>query len=61
MLQVHILGRCEFCGGQAYVYACEFVDESAESYPRYMHCAYCMEAGELYKWVTLDEFTKLLQ
>jgi len=54
MLQIHILDRCEFCDGQAYVYVCEFTDENGESYPRYIPCAYCKGSGELDKWVTLD-------
>ena len=61
MLKIHILDRCEFCDGQAYVYACEFVDVNGEAYPRYMPCAYCKGSGELDKWVELKEFVKLLQ
>ena len=61
MLQIHILDRCEFCDGQAYVYACEFVDNNGESYPRYMPCAYCKGSGEPDKWVELSEFVKLLR
>jgi len=59
MLQIHILDRCEFCDGQAYVYACEFTDENGESYPRYMPCGYCKGSGELDKWVTLDQINAL--
>ena len=61
MLQVHVLDRCEFCDGQAYVYACEFVDNNGETYPRYMPCAYCKGSGELNKWVRLTDLVELLE
>ena len=45
MVQVHILDRCKYCDGQAYVYACEFVDNNGETSPRYIPGAYCKGSG----------------
>ena len=61
MLKVHILDRCRYCDGQAYVYTCEFVDDNDQAYPRYMPCAFCKGSGELDKWVRLSELVDLLE
>jgi hypothetical protein len=61
MIQVHILDRCKFCDGQAYILAGEAVDADGNHYPRYVPCAYCKGSGEMDKWISLEEFADLLQ
>ena len=61
MKKVHILDRCEFCDGEAYVFACEVVDANGEHYPRYLPCSYCLGSGEQARWVSLQQFLDLLE
>ena len=35
MMKVRILDRCEFCEGEAYLFACEDVDTQGEMFNRY--------------------------
>ena len=60
MIKVQILDRCEMCDGEAYVFACEVIDAKGELYPRYLPCSYCQGIGEIEKWVSLRDFTDLL-
>jgi hypothetical protein len=60
MIKVHILERCKYCDGQAYVLAGEAVDSEGNTYPRYQPCIYCKGSGELDEWLTLDELANLL-
>jgi hypothetical protein len=61
MLKVHILDRCEFCLGEAYVFVGEFADEDGNRYPRYLPCHVCEGTGERGKWVSLPDFLEMLK
>jgi len=37
MKKVHILDRCEYCDGEAYVFVGEFIDADRQHYPRDLH------------------------
>lgn len=56
MKKVHILDRCEFCDGEAYVFAGEAIDANGNFYSRYLPCGYCQGEGEMDRWVSLREF-----
>jgi len=60
MIKVHILDRCKYCDGEAYVFVGEAVDYKGVLYPRYLPCSYCQGSGELAKWVSLKELADLL-
>ena len=41
MIKVHILDRCEFCDGEAYILVSEDVDARGESFDRYQPREMC--------------------
>ena len=59
MLKVVVIDRCEYCDGEAYLYAGEYKDEEIER-PVYQACPACKGAGEREKAVSLREFADLL-
>jgi hypothetical protein len=59
MLKVLVIDRCEYCDGEAYVFAGEYKDEFGE-HPVYRPCHVCKGSGEMEKQVTLREFADLL-
>jgi len=59
MMKVHILVRCEFCDGEAYVFVCKDVDAQGETYDRYRPCEMCHGSGNRAKWVGLRELSEL--
>jgi hypothetical protein len=59
MLKVLVFDRCEFCDGEAYVYAGEYKDEHEER-PVYLPCHACKGSGEKERLVTLREFQHML-
>ena len=59
MLKVLVFDSCEFCDGEAMVYAGEYKDEH-EEHPVYLPCHMCKGTGELEKLVTLREFQRML-
>ena len=61
MLKVRILDHCEFCDGEAYVFVCEDVDARCETFDRYRPCEMCHGSGNQAKWVSLREFSDLLE
>jgi RecJ-like exonuclease len=61
MIKVHVLDRCEFCEGEAYIYDCKDVDTQGEAYDRYRPCEMCNDSGNQAKWVSLREFADLLE
>jgi RecJ-like exonuclease len=61
MIKVHILDRCEFCDGEAYILDCQDVDSCGEPYDRYRPCEVCHASGNQAKWVDLREFADLLE
>ena len=60
MLKVHIQDRCPFCNGNAYLPAGEASNWKGENYTRYAPCQMCEGTGERARWVSLEEFAKLL-
>ena len=60
MIQVHILDRCNFCDGEAYLFAGETVSAVGEYAPYYEPCEYCQGSGEIDKWLDLSDFLELL-
>ena len=38
MIKIRILDQCEFCDGEAYVFACEDVDARGETHELYRLC-----------------------
>lgn len=59
MLKGLVIDRCEYCDGEAYIYAGEYKDEFGE-HPVYRPCTVCKGSGEMEKQVTLREFVDLL-
>jgi hypothetical protein len=59
MLKVIIIDRCEYCNGEAYVYAGEYKDEFGE-HPIYRPCTVCKGVGEREKAISLIAFADLL-
>ncbi len=60
MFKVQILDRCQYCDGKAYLPAGEASNWQGESYTRYAPCQMCEGTGERGRWVSLEEFAKLL-
>ena len=60
-MKVQILDRCEFCDGEAYVFFCEDVDARGNTFDRYRPCEMCHGSGNRAKWVSLQEFSDLLE
>ena len=61
MIKVHILDRCEFCDGEAYLFDHQDVDTSGKTYDRYRPCEMCHGSGNRAKWISLREFADLLE
>ena len=59
MLKVVVIDRCEYCDGEAYLYAGEYKDGNVER-PVYQACPACKGAGEREKAISLREFADLL-
>ena len=59
MLKVVVFDSCEFCDGEAMVYAGEYKDEYEER-PVYVPGHMCKGSGEMEKLVTLREFQRML-
>jgi len=59
MLKVLVIDRCEYCDGEAYLYAGEYKDGDVER-PVYQACPACKGAGEREKAISLREFANLL-
>ena len=60
-MKVHILDRCEYCDGEAYIFECEDIDASGEVYARYRPCKMCNGSGNRSRWIDLREFADLLE
>ena len=58
-MKVIVIDRCEYCDGEAYLYAGEYKDEEIER-PVYQACPACKGAGEREKPISLREFADLL-
>ena len=61
MMKVRILDRCEFCDGEAYIFDRQDVDARGKTYDRYRPCEMCHGSGNRAKWVSLREFSDLLE
>lgn len=61
MLRVHILDRCPYCDGQAYLPAGEATNWKGKTYNRFVHCQMCDGTGERGKWVSLPDFMAMLK
>lgn len=60
-IKVKILSKCQDCDGQAYLPSTMGLDSRGIEYQRYLPCPTCKGSGQTGKWVTLDEFQKLLK
>jgi len=60
MKKVLVFDRCEFCDGEAYVYAGERTNEEGHQSPIYLPCYMCKGSGEMEKLVSLRELQRLL-
>jgi hypothetical protein len=60
-MKVQILDRCEYCDGEAYTFVCEDVDARGNTFDRYRPCEMCHGSGNRAKWVSLQEFSDLLE
>ena len=61
MIKVRILDHCEPCDGEAYIFDYQDVDSRGETYDRYRPCEMCHGSGNQAKWVSLREFSDLLE
>ena len=60
MIRIHILTRCDMCGGEAYVAVGEALSTTGEPYTRHDPCPYCEGTGNRAKWISIQEFADLL-
>ena len=60
MIKVHILDRCEYCDGAAYLPIGEATSYAGEKYMQYEPCPQCQGSGKHAKWVSFQEFADLL-
>ena len=61
MIKVQILTHCTYCDGEAYIPIGEAESYSGEAYMRYSPCPMCQGTGNAAKWISLQEFTDLLE
>jgi DnaJ-class molecular chaperone len=61
MLKVHILNTCSHCNGEAYQPVSEAEDCQGHKYTRYVPCPICEGSGNEPKWISLEDFAKLIQ
>ena len=61
MMKVRILDSCEYCDGEAFIFAYEDVDAKGEMYDRYRACEMCQGSGNRAKWIGLRELSDLLE
>lgn len=60
-MKVQIRVTCSFCDGEAYLPVRETVSCTGEHYTQHHRCAYCLGIGEQDKWVSLREFSDILE
>ena len=60
MLKVHILNRCPYCDGKAYLPTGKDTNAKGETYTRHTPCQMCEGTGERGKWVSLTDFLEML-
>jgi hypothetical protein len=60
MIKVHILEKCKHCHGEAYLPLGQAESYTGEMYTRYIPCLNCAGSGFQERWVSLQEFAKLL-
>ena len=61
MIKVHILDRCEYYEGQAYLSIGEADSYTGEKYMQYEPCPQCQGSGKHSRWVCLKDFADLLE
>jgi hypothetical protein len=61
MLKVHILDRCQYCNGKAYLPIGEATDWKCETFTRYAPCPMCEGTGKRGKWISLPDFLTMLK
>ena len=61
MIKVHILSTCANCNGDAYLPCGESEDADGRKYTRYTPCPMCEGSGNQPRWVSLEDFARLLQ
>jgi hypothetical protein len=61
MIKVQILTQCRHCQGEAYLPVGEGESYTGEAYMRYQPCPQCQGSGKQTQWVSLSEFTDLLE
>ena len=60
MVKVQVLTKCEHCNGEAYLPMGEAEDSQGRTYTRYVPCPMCEGSGNEPKWISLDDFAKLV-
>jgi hypothetical protein len=60
MLKVQILDRCSYCKGKALLPMGQANNWKGEVYTVYGKCPICQGTGESARWVSLEDFAKLL-
>jgi hypothetical protein len=61
MIKIRILSTCPHCHGEAYLEVREAEDLDGNSYIRGRPCFMCEGSGVTPEWVSLPDFTMLLQ
>jgi hypothetical protein len=61
MFKVQVLFKCSHCDGQAYLPIGEAEDCEGNKYIQHAPCPTCNGSGNEPKWVSLEDFAKLLQ
>jgi len=61
VLKIHILDRCSYCDGQAYLPAGEATNWKGETYTRYAPCQMCEGTSERGKEVSLPDFLMMIK
>jgi len=57
--KIHVLLKCEYCQGKAYLFVNEAEDYQGRKYGRYKPCPRCQGSGMDAKWISLTEFQQL--
>ena len=59
-MKVQILDRCPHCFGESMVFVRREFDANGKSFDSYRPCYQCHGTGQKVRWVSLQEFAKLL-
>ena len=60
-MKIQILERCPYCEGVSMVFVAREKDYNDEPYDRFRPCSMCKGSGQYPRWISLADFSQLLQ